>query len=831
MNNLRLAFRTLFKSPFVTSVAILSLALGIGANAAIFSLFDQILLQPLPVQEPDRLVNLSAPGPKPGSQSCNQAGNCEAVFSYPMYRDLEKAETPLAGLAAHRVFGANVAYEGQTLNGEGMLVSGSYFPVLGVQPALGRLFTQTDDETVGGHFVAVLGHGFWQNNLGGAMDVVGRSIIVNGRPLTIVGVAPRGFNGTTLGPRPLVYVPITMRGEMSPGFRGFDNRRSYWAYVFGRLGPGVGMEQADAGVNTVYASIVNDVELPLQQGMSDRSMEQFREKRVLLEPGSRGQSSVHDDARTPLIMLLATAGIVLLIACANIANLLLARGAGRSMEMAVRLSLGAGRRRVLTQLLTESVLLGVMGAAASLVVAQWTLSGIGAILPPNAANMLTLELNATAITVAAVLGIGTGLLFGMFPALYSTRQELVSTIRANSGSITVSRGAARFRAALVTAQVALSMALLITAGLFLRSLHNISRVDLGVRTENVVTFAISPELNGYEPARARILFERLEEELAALPGVTGVTSTMVPILANSSWGNDVSVEGFERGPDTDANARFNEVGPGYFTTLGIPVVRGREFTASDTRGGARVAVVNEAFVRKFNLGEDAVGKRMATGGTEELDIEIVGVARDAKYSEVKGEVPAQYFSPWRQDSTIGSLAFYVRTEASPTEVVRSVPRVVAGLDPHLPVVELKTLPQQVRENVFMDRMIGTMSAAFATLATLLAAVGLYGVLAYTVALRTREIGVRMALGADRASVRRMILRQVGGMLVIGGIVGIGAALALGRVAASLLFGLNGRDPLVIIGAAVLLSLFALAAGFAPAQKASRVEPVRALRYE
>jgi predicted permease len=499
--------------------------------------------------------------------------------------------------------------------------------------------------------------------------------------------------------------------------------------------------------------------------------------------------------------------------------------------MAVRLSLGAGRRRVLTQLLTESVLLGVMGAAASLVVAQWTLSGIGAILPPNAANMLTLELNATAITVAAVLGIGTGLLFGMFPALYSTRQELVSTIRANSGSITVSRGAARFRAALVTAQVALSMALLITAGLFLRSLHNISRVELGVRTENVVTFAISPELNGYEPARARILFERLEEELAALPGVTGVTSTMVPILANSSWGNDVSVEGFERGPDTDANARFNEVGPGYFTTLGIPVVRGREFTASDTRGGARVAVVNEAFVRKFNLGEDAVGKRMATGGTEELDIEIVGVARDAKYSEVKGEVPAQYFSPWRQDSTIGSLAFYVRTEASPTEVVRSVPRVVAGLDPHLPVVELKTLPQQVRENVFMDRMIGTMSAAFATLATLLAAVGLYGVLAYTVALRTREIGVRMALGADRASVRRMILRQVGGMLVIGGIVGIGAALALGRVAASLLFGLNGRDPLVIIGAAVLLSLFALAAGFAPAQKASRVEPVRALRYE
>jgi predicted permease len=831
MVNLKLAFRTLFKSPFVTAVAILSLALGIGANAAIFSLFDQLLLQSLPVPAPDRLVNLGAPGPMPGSTSCNQAGSCQVIFSYPMFRDLEAAETPLAGLAAHRTFGANVAYEGQTQNGQAVLVSGSYFRVLGVQPALGRLLAPGDDETVGAHYVTVLSHSFWETNLGADPDVVGRTLIVNGQPLTIVGVAPRGFHGTTLGSRPLAFVPLTMRGLMTPGFRGFDNRRSYWAYVFGRLAPGVSPAQAEAALNGIYRPIISDVEAPLQTGMSDRTMEQFLAKQILLEPGRRGQSSVHADSRTPLLLLLATAGIVLLIACANIANLLLARGASRSMEMAVRLSLGASRRRVLGQLLTESVLLGVMGAAASLVVAHWTLAGIGSILPPETTGFLHLELNARAALVAAALGIATGVLFGMFPALHSTRHDLVSTIRANAGNLTVTRGAARFRATLVTAQVALSMALLITAGLFLRSLHNISRVDLGVRTENVVTFMISPELNGYEPSRARVLFERLEEQLAALPGVSGVTAAFVPLLAGNSWSNDLAVEGFERGPDTNANANWNAIGPGYFSVLDVPFRGGRDFTVRDDAGAARVAIVNEAFTRKFNLGGEAVGKRMATGGSQDLDIEIIGVVGDAKYSEVKAEIPPVYFTPWRQDTTTGGLAYYVRTEMDPAAVLRSVPRLVAELDPNLPVQELKSLPQQVRDNIFMDRMIGTLSAAFAALATLLAGVGLYGVLAYTVALRTREIGVRMALGADAGVVRRMVFRQVGVMLALGGVIGIAAALALGRVAASLLYGMTGRDPLVITSAALLLAVFAFAAGYAPARRAARVEPVRALRYE
>jgi predicted permease len=375
------------------------------------------------------------------------------------------------------------------------------------------------------------------------------------------------------------------------------------------------------------------------------------------------------------------------------------------------------------------------------------------------------------------------------------------------------------------------MALLITAALFLRSLTNISRVDLGLRAGNVVTFAISPELNGYEPARAKVLFERVADELAAVPGVTGVTAALVPILAGNSWGNDVSVEGFERGPDIDANARFNEVGPAYFETLGIPVLSGREFSAADETGGSSVAVVNEAFAEKFNLGRDAVGKRIGTGRDDELDIEIVGLVRDAKYNEVKGEVPPVYFRPWRQDTTVGALTFYVRGAVPSEQIIRSVRPLMARIDPNLPIENMKTLPQQVRENVFLDRMIGTLSSSFAALATLLAAVGLYGVLAYTVTRRTREIGVRMALGADRASVRGMVLRQVAVMLGLGGAIGIGAALALGRFASSLLYEVGGADPLAIVLAALLLAAFALAAGFIPAYRASRVDPMRALRYE
>jgi putative ABC transport system permease protein len=834
MNHLKLAFRTLAKTPFVTAVAVLSLALGIGANAAIFSLFDQMLLATLPVADPAGLVNLSAPGPKPGSQSCNQAGNCDSVFSYPMFRDLERAQGGFSGLAAHRSFGANVAAGDRTLSGQGMEVSGSYFSLLGLRPALGRLISPADDDAVGAHPVAVLSHRFWRERYGADPGVLDSTLVVDGQVLTIIGVAPRGFEGTTLGARPDVFVPLSMRAALESFFdeKDFENRRVYWAYVFGRLRPGVSMEQAQAEINATYHSIINDVEAPLQEGMSEPTMERFRARELVLAAGGRGQSSIRREARTPLTLLFAITAVVLLIACANIANLLLARGASRSQEMAVRNSLGAGRGPLLGQLLAESALLAGLGGVASLMVARWTLYLVASILPPDAAAILHLEISPPVALFAAAVAVGTGVLFGLYPALHATRPDLITLLKANTGQPSGARAAARFRASLVTAQIALSMALLIAAGLFIKSLVNVSRVDLGLEADHLVTFAVSPALNGYEPQRSLALFEHLEEELAALPGVTAVSGSLVPILSGDNWGSDVHVEGFERGPDTDANARYNKVGPGYFHTLGMPLLAGREFTAADVDGSPKVAIVNEAFAKKFDLGGPAaVGKRMGSGRGDALDMEIVGVVRDAKYSEVKQEVPPQFFTPYRQDFQLGFLTFYLRTAATPETVMAAIPDVIRRSDSNLPVEELKSLEQQVRENVFLDRVISNLSAAFALLATLLAAIGLYGVLAYAVAQRTREIGVRMALGAGRQRVLSMVLRQMGVMLAIGGVLGIAAALAAGRAAQSLLFGLTGYDPVVVTTGAVALALVALAAGYLPARRASRVDPMQALRYE
>jgi predicted permease len=830
MRHVRLAFRTLLRTPFVTTIAVLSLALGIGANAAIFSLFNQILLRPLPVPEPNRLVNLAAPGPKPGSQSCQQAGDCDVVFSYPMFRDLERSQSSLTGIAAHRAFGVSLSFRDEPITGQGMYISGSYFPTLGLRPALGRLLGPDDDRSIAANYVAVLSYGYWQTHFGLDPKVLGQVIKVNGQPLTVVGVAPRGFEGTTLGVRPLVFVPISMRGVLSIGFRGFENRRSYWVYLFGRLKPGVSLTQASAGLNTLYHSIINDVEAPLQEGMSDQTMGRFKSKEVVVTPGRRGQSTIHREAKTPLLMLFSVTGIVLLIACANIANLLLARGAGRSMEMGVRLALGASRRELVTQLLTESLVLASFGGVASLLVAKATLNGIAALLPPEAAPVFQFSIQPAVLGAAAILAIGTGLVFGLFPAWHSTRSELVATIRANAGQISGARSAARFRASLVTAQIALAMALLISAGLFMKSLVNVTRVDLGIRIDSIVTFSLAPERTGYDSTRALLLYDRVEEALATIPGVNGVTSSMVPLLSGDNWGTDVHVQGFQSGPDIDDNSRFNEVGAQYFSTLGVSLVAGREFTRADHEGGPQVAVVNQAFVKKFGLGDAAVGKFMSPSGSDSLNTQIVGVVPDIKYSDVKQVVPAVFYMPWRQDTHVYGLYFYVRS-SQPAALFPQLRSLLKQIDPALPLEDLKTMPQQVRENIFLDRMISILSASFAVLATLLAAVGLYGVLAYSVTQRTREIGVRMALGADARRVRAMVLRQVSVMMVVGGVIGLAGALGLGRLASSLLYGLKGDDPLVFAISVLALMTVALGAAYIPARRASEVDPVRALRYE
>ena len=833
MANLRFAFRMLFKAPFVTTVAIVSLALGIGANAAIFSLFNQVLMKPLPVERPTELVNFGSPGPKPGSQSCGEPGDCDSVFSYPMYRDLEKGQTVLTGLAGHVFFGANLAYQGQTTTGNGALVSGSYFPVLALRPAVGRLLSPADDVPPGEPHVVVLSHEYWRSGFGERPSVVGETMTINGESMAIVGVAPEGFRGTTLGADPKVFVPISMRAKMVPFFKGFENRRSYWVYLFGRLKPGVKIEHARAAMNGQYTAIINGVEAAEQKGMSEATLAKFKAKQLTLENGSRGQSDVHTQAQAPLTLLFSVTAVVLLIACANIANLLLARSAARSGEMAVRLSIGASRGRLIRQLLFEACVLAVLGGAAGLVVAKWTLGGIAALLPADSAQALSFSLDPAVLLFATILSVATGLFFGLFPALHSTRPDLASTLKDNTRSSAGAKSAARFRNGLVIAQIALSMALLAAAGLFTRSLLNVSRVDLGIKIDRMVTFSIAPQLSGYNPERTRALFDQVEDRLRALPGVTGVTISVVGLLGGNNYGQGVSVEGFAAGPDTDTGSRYDEVSAGFFRTMGIPLLSGREFTRADVISGRKVAIVNEAFADKFKLGKNAVGKLMArsVGDAVKLDVEIVGLSQNAKYSEVKAKIPPVFYVPTQQDDQLGYGTFYVRASGDPAPVLKAIPGVVASLDANLPVDTLRTMPQQVKENVFLDRMITTLSSAFAIIATVLAAVGLYGVLAYTVAQRTREFGLRMALGADPQRVRGMVLRQVGLMTLIGGLVGVGLAVVIGLKAASLLYEIKGYDPMVLTLSVIALCVVALSAGLIPAIRASRIDPMRALRYE
>jgi predicted permease len=834
MLNLRFALRTLFKTPFVTTVAVISLALGIGANVAIFSLFDQTLLRPLPVDRPNELVNFASPGPKPGNQNCGSAGDCTYVFSYPMFRDLEHAQTAFTGIAAHVFFGANLSTGGETESGQGALVSGTYFPVLKLAPVVGRLLSPVDDSpTPGEPHVVVLSYDYWRTRFGGDPHVVEKTVTINSATMTIVGVAPAGFSGTTLGAAPKVFVPITMRGVMVPGFKGFDNRRAYWAYLFGRLKPGVSLAQAKASLDPAYHGIITTVEAPLQKGMSDATMAKFQAKQIDMTPGALGQSSMRKEHGDALTLLFSVTGVVLLIACANIANLLLARSAARANEMAVRLSIGASRTRLIAQLLIESCLLAIMGGAAGLIVARWTLRGIAAILPADLTRAFVFSVDPSMLVFAAALSLGTGLLFGLFPAWHSTKPDLAATLKDNARQPSGSRGAARFRRSLVIVQIALSMALLGAAGLFTKSLTKISRLDLGIKTDTLLTFAISPELNGYTPARTVDLLERLEDRVSTMSGVNGIAVSLVPLLGGDSYGNGVSVQGFAAGPDTDNGSRFNEVGPGFFKTVGIPLLAGREFTRADRLGGPKVAIVTQAFAKKFGLGQDAVGKLMAraTGDAVKLDMEIVGLAQDAKYDSVKGDIPPLFYTPYAQDDGIGSVSVFVRTTGDPGAALAAIPREMKTLDPTLPVQDLKTMTQQVGESVFLDRMITTLSSAFATLATLLAAIGLYGVLAFTVAQRTREFGVRMALGADPSHVRGLVLRQVGWMTLIGAIIGVGLALGIGAWAQSQLFEIKADDPSVLIVAVLTLMVVAFTAGLVPALRASRIDPMKALRYE
>ena len=841
LQDLRYALRSLAGRPLVTSVAVLSLALGIGVNTAIFSVFDRLLLRRLPVPAPGQLVNVTSPGPRPGSRSTGDGGRVDAIFSYPLFRDLERLDTGGLRLAAHRDIATNVAYKGQTSEAEGVLVSGEYFPGLGLTPALGRLLGPDDDRVPGGHPVVVLSHEYWSTRFGADRAVIGEPLIVNGEPMTIVGVAPEHFSGNTTFDRPQVFVPLMMaeRAFRNPQWDGMRARNNHWLYDFGRLEPGVSREQAESLINVPFAGLIRDVEFPaLRSGMGDRDRAQFQQRRIVLQEGARGRASNREEAQGILLLMFAITAFVLVIACANVANLLLARVTDRSNEMAVRLSIGASAGRLVRLLLVESCVLGAAGGVGALVVAQMTLSGLLAIIPADDAAMLRFEINRTVLLFALALGLATSLLFGLFPALHGVRSAAAAGLHAQPGRTTGSRAANRFRTSLATSQIALATALLALAGLFVVSLVNLAREELGIRRDGLVTFRLSPYLNGYSPERARALFDRVEEELGAVPGVVSVTASTVPILSNSNWHNNITVEGFDPEPDADTSVSVARVSADYFRTLGIPVLAGRELTRADAEGAPRVAVVNEAFGRKFNLGRGVIGTRVAlgAGGNRPLDIEVVGLVRDAKYSEVREPAPPQLIMAYRQpdarEARPGTLTFYARTSDDARALVGAVPAIISKLDADLPVVNLRTMDDQIWDNTVQQRVLSTLSSSFALLATLLAAVGLYAVLAYGVAQRLREIGIRMALGARAGDVRWLVLSQVGRITLVGGAAGAAMAFGLGRLSQAMLFEVESAANGGIIAAAVLGALVvAAAAGAIPAHRAAALNPIDALRAE
>lgn len=834
-NSIRIAFRSLLRRPGLSGVIVVMLALGIGATTALFSIFHQILLQPLPVSEPQRLVNLVSPGQKSGSKSCGLAGSCDSAFSYRMFRDLEARQTPFTGIAAHRPFFANLAYREETLAGNALLVSGAYFQVLNLQPALGRLIGMGDELQLGESAVVVLSHEFWQSRFGGDPNVVNQTLAVNGQPLTIIGVAPAGFSGITLGVRQEVFVPLTLAWRVRPtASRNQDDRRSYWLYLFARLKPNVSVEQASAAITGLYSGILKEVEAPLNVDLSDDQLEKFLQRPIVLESGARGQSTFPRDTKLPLTLLLGVTALVLLIVCVNIANLLLARGASRAGELAIRASVGASRPQLVSQLLIESIVLAVIGGAASLPIASITIDGIIAILPAESNNELSIHLSQTAMAFAAAGSLLTVLLFGLFPAVHATRTDPARAMKGQSPQSLDGRGIARFRSTLVTAQIAFSLVLLVLAGLFAQSLMNVGRVNLGMDLDSLVSFSVAPRLNGYSPERTMQVFDQIEEQLAALPGVTGVTSSSVQLIADDNASNSIQIDTFKGGPGINNDSQRNEVSPTFFNTLSIPLLAGRNFTAADTRGTPKVAIVNESFVRKFDLGGNAIGKHFSGypyDNIRKVEVEIIGVVSDAAYSQVKGDIPPQYFRPRRQSDEPDQMTFYVRAGVNRDGLMRSIPQVVAGIDRNLPVNGLITMSRQVQDNISLDRLIAMFSAAFAGLATLLAAIGLYGMLAYNVAQRTRELGMRLALGAEPAQLRGIVLRQVGLMALIGGVIGLAVAIALGRMAESLLFGLSGHDPWVLAAAVAVLSVAVFVAGYLPARRASNVAPMEALRYE
>ena len=829
LHDLRLAIRGFRRNPLFATVAILSLALGIGANAAIFRLIDQIVLRRLPVRAPEQLVMLYQQGPHMGSNMGSRA------HSYPFYQDLQQKGEPLSQVICRRLVPASLSVGNETERVSAELVSGNYFKALGVGPAAGRVFnSRQDDQVFQGHPVVVLSHAYWLSRFGGDPAVVGSKVRINDYPMTIVGVSEKGFTGLDPAGSPQVRVPILMQPVMMPDYEWLhmDDRRARWVQVFARLKPGYTFESAQAPLQGLFTQVrAYEMTLPAAKTWSAYMREQFMKGQLLVREAPGGYSPLRNDFSTALIVLMCMVGLVLLIACANVANLLIARGFSRHREIAVTLSLGSSRGRLVRQLLVESVALSAAGGVLGLGLGFALTRALLALAPSQGQPLLISAYpDGRVIAFTAALAFGTGIVFGLLPALQASRRDPWTTLKDTTGSVAGAGGSMFLRKALVIAQVALSFLLLAGAGLFVRSLQNLKSTDTGVAMENLVAFELAPALSGYDNNRATLFYAELLERLRGAPGVTSAAYATVPILAGDEWDSSMSVEGHQAKDGEDIQAFMNTVSPGYFATMKVPFLEGRDFRSGDAREEANVAIVNRRFAEHFFPGRSAIGKRIGFGGGPDtkLTIEIVGVVGDMLYEGPREGVHRQVFIPnWGR---IGAV-YYLRTLTPSASVHTLVRNEVRRLDAGVPLHGMKTLEGQLDETLLTDRLIAMLSAAFGVLATILASIGLYGVMAFLVARRTKELGIRLALGAQPKRVTWMVMREVVTLLVAGLALGVPAAFGLGRYVAGQLYGVPARDPSIAAGTMVLLAVVSIVAGLIPALRASRIDPIIALRTE
>jgi putative ABC transport system permease protein len=839
LEDIRYALRQFRNHPGFTLTAVLTLALGIGANTGIFTLLDQALLRSLPVRDHESLVLVRFTGTDAGHLH-DYGGDQGNYFSYPMYRDLRDKNSVFEGLIATTRAETGVLWKNEPGLAKTELVSGNYFDVLGVRPAVGRLFVQSDDASPDANPIVALSYGYWQRRFGADPGVVGQAVLVNGRPFTVVGVAPPSFQSAQLGYVPDIFAPITMKGAIIPGANDLLTRRSRWMNIIGRLKPGVAPAQAQAGIDPLWHSLRAEKFKEFKH-QTPRVRDSFlTNSHLLLLNGAKGFSPLRDNVRTPLLVLMGMVGLVALMACANVASLLLVRAAGRVREMSIRYALGAERARVVRQLLTEGLMLGVAGGAVGIALAP----AVSAVLQrgivgsgggasggqPPFSNHPDLRILAFSFGLA----FAASLLFSLAPIFQFWRPNLIPALKQQT--TTASGGSTRLRSIFACVQIGLSLVLLFGAGLFARTLYNLKNTSVGFQTDHLIEFTLSPSLAGYALPQLPGLYQRVLTSLEQVPAVKSVAATSDGELMDWGTGGNVTVAGYTAKDEEEMDVEQENVTPGYLSTLGMPLIAGRGVGEQDSATAAQVAVVNESFAKRWLSGTaNAVGHQFHKGGAQaDKDVQwltIVGVVKDAKHSGIRDEVTPTAFFSYLQQKPNTDMAFYVRTQQPPDAAISEVRKTLQGIDPKLVADSLKTVDAQISDDLNPERVLSMLAVSFGALAAMLAAIGLYGMLAFATAQRTREIGIRMALGSTRVEVVRLILIGVGKLLLISMAIAAPVGLLLSRLVKSQLFGVSAHDPVALGGAVSVVVVAALLAAALPSRRAASVNPSETLRYE